>query len=84
MGATAAVAGIGALGAVLGQSVKEATAAEEVQAQLNAVLKSTGGVAGVTADAINEQALALSKVTRFEDDAIVALTSPDAHLYQDR
>ena len=72
IGAGAAVAGIGALGAVLVSSVKEASAAEDIQAQLNAVLKSTGGIAGVTADAINEHALALSEVTRFEDDAIVS------------
>ncbi|MBK9219302.1 MAG: phage tail length tape measure family protein [Uliginosibacterium sp.] len=72
LGATAAVAGIGALGAVLGQSIKEAQAAQEVAAQLDAVLKSTGGAAGMTRDALEEQALALSKVTRFEDDAILA------------
>jgi hypothetical protein len=71
VGAGVAVAGIGALGAVLGSSVKEAAAAEEVTAQLNAVLKSTGGAAGMTAAALEEQALALSKVTRFEDDAIL-------------
>ncbi len=72
LGAGAAVAGIGALGAVLVSSVSAASEAEDIQAQLNAVLKSTGGVAGVTADAINDHALALSRVTKFEDDAIVA------------
>ena len=72
LGATAAVAGIAALGTVLVQSVKEAQAAQEVAAQLDAVLKSTGGAAGMTRDALEEQALALSKVTRFEDDAILA------------
>lgn len=75
VGAGVAVAGIGALGVVLGQSVKEAMAAEETTAQLNAVLKSTGGVAGVSADAINDHALALSQVTRYEDDAIVGADS---------
>lgn len=75
VGAGVAVAGIGALGAVLGQSVKEAMAAEESTAQLNAVLKSTNGVAGMSADAINEHALALSQVTRYEDDAIVGADS---------
>ncbi len=72
LGATAAAAGIAALGTVLVQSVKEAQAAQEVAAQLDAVLKSTGGAAGMTRDALEEQALALSKVTRFEDDAILA------------
>lgn len=75
VGAGVAVAGIGALGVVLGQSVKEAMAAEESTAQLNAVLKSTNGVAGVSANAINEHALALSQVTRYEDDAIVGADS---------
>lgn len=64
--------GVGALGVVLGQSMKEAMAAEEVTAQLNAAIKSTGGIAGVTAQAIQDHALALSQVTRFEDDAIVS------------
>ncbi len=70
-----AVAGIGGLGAILASSTKEAMAAEEVSAQLEAVLKSTGGVAGMTAEAINAHALALSKATRFEDDAIVGAQS---------
>ena len=72
LGAVAGVAAVGALGTVLAQSVKEAQAAQEVTAQLDAVLKSTGGAAGMTRDALEEQALALSKVTRFEDDAILA------------
>jgi hypothetical protein len=75
VGAGAAIAGIGALGAVLATSVDAASEAEDIGAQLNAVLKSTGGVAGVTADAINDHALALSEVTRFEDDAIVSAQS---------
>lgn len=72
VGAVAAAAGIGAMVVGLGSSVKEAMAAEEAQAQLNATIKSTKGVAGMTSKALNEQALALSKVTRFEDDAIIA------------
>lgn len=75
VGAGVAVAGVGALGVVLGQSTKEAMAAEETTAQLNAVLKSTNGVAGMSADAINEHALALSQMTRYEDDAIVGADS---------
>ena len=72
VGLGAAVAGIGALGAVLGTSIKAAMDAENITAELNAVLKSTGGVSGMTADSVNSLAMALSKVTRFEDDAIVA------------
>lgn len=72
VGAAAAVVGIGALGAVLKSSVDDAMAAEEAAAQLNATIKSTKGIAGMTAKAVNEQALAFSKLTRFEDDEIAA------------
>jgi hypothetical protein len=75
VGAVAAVAGIGALGAVLGSSVKEAMAAEETHAQLLAVLKSTGGAAGRSAEQIEQLALGLSTTTRYEDDAIVGAES---------
>jgi hypothetical protein len=56
----------------LSESIGEASAAADVQAQLQAVLKSTGGAAGVTADQVNELANKYSKMTRFEDDAIVS------------
>lgn len=72
VGAGAAVAGIAALGAVLVSSTKEAMAAEEVQAQLAAVLKSTGGASGMTVEGINAMAASLMAVTRFEDDTIIA------------
>jgi phage-related minor tail protein len=52
--------------------VEEAMASQEVQAALNAVLTSTGGIAGVTADKANDLADALSKVTRFDDEAILS------------
>jgi hypothetical protein len=69
--AGAAVVGIAALTKGLYDSVNAAMEAEAIQAQLDAVLKSTGGAAGMTADAINDMASKLSKVTKFEDDAIV-------------
>lgn len=72
VGAAAAVVGVGALGAVLKSSVDDAMEAEEATAQLNATIKSTKGVAGMTAKAVEDQALAFSKLTRFEDDAIIA------------
>ena len=71
-GVGAAVVGVGALAAGLYDAVGEAMAAEEVSAQLAAVLASTGGVAGVTADMATGLADSLSKVTRFEDDAILS------------
>lgn len=52
--------------------VSEAMAAQEVQAQTNAVLKSTGGIAGVTAEQVSGLAGALSEVTKFSDDTIQA------------
>ncbi len=48
-----------------------ALSAEQAQAQLNAVLESTGSQAGVTASQVNELANSLSQVTMFEDDAII-------------
>lgn len=73
LGGIAAVgAGIAALGGGLLYSVKAAAEAEDIQAQLNAVLKSTGGIAGVTAEQVNGLATSLSGVTKFEDDAIVS------------
>ena len=71
-GFAAAAAGAVALGGVLYDSVKEAMSAQQVQAQLNAVLQSTGGAAGVTADMVNNLADSLQNVTPYEDDAIIS------------
>lgn len=51
--------------------ITEASEAQEVTSQLNAVLASTKGIAGVTAEAATGLADSLSRVTRFEDDAIL-------------
>lgn len=78
-----AIAGIGAAAAVttgamygLGKGISyaldEAMEAQEINAQLEAVLASTGGAAGLTAEEVNKIAESFSEVTRFEDDAIVA------------
>ena len=79
MGFAKKVAGIAAVGAAFKaagdfamDSVKAAMEAEDIQAQLEAVIKSTGAAAGVTADQVNKLAAKFSKVTKFEDDAIVA------------
>lgn len=71
-GIATAGAGVIGLGSGLGFAIKEAMDAEEITAQLQAVLKSTGGAAGVTADMAIDLAAGLSQVTRFEDDAILA------------
>jgi hypothetical protein len=60
-----------ALGNALGGFISGEIEAEKVTAELEAVIKSTGGKAGVTAEAINEMANSLSAMTPFEDDAIV-------------
>lgn len=65
-------AGIVALGAGLVSSVGAAMEAQQGQAQLAAVLKSTGGAAGMTADAVNDLASQFQAITPFSDDAILA------------
>jgi len=59
-----------ALGTVLSKVITETTDAEFAAAQLNATLKSTGNVAGLSAEALNAHAQALSYVSKFDDDAI--------------
>lgn len=49
--------------------------AQEAAAQLEAVIKSTGGAAGVSADEFMKQATALQSVTKFSDEAIMATQS---------
>lgn len=74
--ATAGIAIAGAavigLGAALVDATKEAMAAQLVQAELAAVLESTGGKAGVTAEMANKLASEFQSLTMFEDDAILS------------
>lgn len=67
-----AAGGVVALGKGLFDSVGAAMEAQEGQAQLAAVLKSTQGASGMTAESINALASSLQDVTMFEDDAILA------------
>jgi hypothetical protein len=53
-------------------AVKAAADAESAMAELNAVIKSTGGVAGVTVKNITDYATAMQKVTKFDDEAIIS------------
>lgn len=62
--ASTAVVGFGAA------SVKAFSESQDVIAQTNAVIKSTGGVAGVTAEKVGELASSLQRVTKFSDEAI--------------
>jgi hypothetical protein len=67
MGAAAAV---GALASGLKFSIDQAAEAERIDAQLAAVLESTGGAAGMTADELDGLASKLSEMSAVEDDAI--------------
>jgi hypothetical protein len=53
-------------------AIDEASAAQAGMVQLEQVIESTGGAAGLTADEISEMATAFSRITIFEDDAIIA------------
>lgn len=75
VGMTIAAVGIGAVAGGLALAVKEASDAEMAQAGLQAVLKSTGGVAGVTAEMVTELANSLQQVTRYSDDSIIEAQS---------
>lgn len=52
--------------------VTEAREAQEVEAQLNAVIDSTGGIAGVTAEKAKELADALQYQSKYSDEAILS------------
>ena len=62
----------GAITAGLGFALKAFADSESSGLQLDAVLKSTGGAAGVTKDSIVSLATELQKTTLFEDDAVIA------------
>lgn len=65
-----AAMGIGAISGAVQGLLSDAIDAQKVQASLNAVLTSTHGISGMTADSVNALADSLSKVTPFEDEAI--------------
>src|SRR5713226_5399088 len=56
----------------LGASVKAASDNESALAQLNAVIKSTGGAAGVSAKQAEALAVGIAKTTRFSKDAVLS------------
>nr|ASV43900.1 hypothetical protein [Hot spring virus BHS1] len=66
------VPALGGLKDTFASFITEAMGAQEGLAQMNAVLKSTGGAAGLTANQLLELATQLSGVTRYSDDAITA------------
>lgn len=72
VGLGAATAGLAALAGGAAFAISEAMGAQAVMAQTEAVIRSTGGAAGMTAEEISNLALKLSGVSRFSDDAIQA------------
>lgn len=70
--ATAGTVAFAGIGLVLKKSIDNANEAVSVQAQLDAVLKSTGHSAGLYREDILEQASALQKLTTYGDEAIVS------------
>jgi len=64
-----------AMAGELGSVFTEAMAAEDAQARLNAVLQSTGGIAGITAQRANELATGWSQVTRFGEETVLGAES---------
>lgn len=61
---------ITAFSTALNFSIQEAGQAEKVDAQLGAVLASTGGAAGMARDELDQLATSLSRVSTFDDEAI--------------
>jgi hypothetical protein len=66
LGLTVPILAFGAL------AVKEAATTEAVLADLNAVIKSTGGKAGVSADSVTKYADKMQLLTKFSDDQIIS------------
>src|SRR5690242_11766809 len=58
------------VGAGMKYAIDQAAEAEKVNAQLEAVLKSTGGAAGMTADELDKMATSLSRMSTYDDEAI--------------
>lgn len=71
IGAGMTVAG-GAIVAGLGHAVKAAAESEQALAQLDAVLKSTGGAAGVTREAAIALASEMQRLTTFSDEEVLS------------
>lgn len=69
-----AAAGSAVLG-FIGASVKAFADAERSGAQLEAVIKSTGGAAGMTAEAVNKYAESVQAAGKAEGDAVVSASA---------
>lgn len=75
----AAAVGIAAAGVATvafgASSAKAYMESQNAVAQLEAVIKSTGGAAGLSSEALQKQATALQAVTKFSDEAVMSTQS---------
>lgn len=71
LAAAGAAVGIAGLGGFLVTSVKEAMDSQKAIAQLEAVLASTGGAAGLTKEQLLDMAGGFQKITAFSDEAVM-------------
>jgi len=72
-GSFALLGGIAALGVGMGIATKSFIESENTLAQLDAVLKSTGGAAGFTRDEAISLSKALERTTTFSDEAVLSV-----------
>lgn len=75
LGGGAAVTGILAAGFAVSAFVKNSIEAQGALAQLNAVIASTGGAAGMSAGELTALASEMQRVTTYGDDAVLAAES---------
>ena len=74
-GVIAGVFAVSAIGGFFKSTIEDAAEAEDNLSALNAVIASTGGKAGISAEQVTEMAAALQKTTKFSDDAIVSASN---------
>src|SRR5690348_15509589 len=65
-----AAAGLSSIGSTISSVFEGAKESEENVAQLNQVLKSTHGAAGMSAQAVEDLSTALMNQTKFDDDTV--------------
>jgi hypothetical protein len=75
IGIVGAYVGLRAVGAVFRSIIRNTVEAEEVTAQLEARVQSTGGAAGFTTEQLLDMASGLQDVTTFGDEAIATMES---------
>jgi len=68
----AAFAGVAAVAAGVGASIKAAVEAQKVAAQTEAVIKSTGGAANVTAEHVSDLANKIMRYSGISDEAVAS------------